>query len=30
MQARLLTAYAALGYDREKKKKDMEAWLKEK
>ena len=30
LQARLLTAYAALGYDREKKKKDMEAWLKEK
>jgi hypothetical protein len=28
LQARLLTAYEALGYDRAKKLKDIEAWLK--
>ena len=29
LQARLLTAYEALGYDRNKKMKDMQKWLKE-
>lgn len=29
LKARLLTAYAALGYDRTKKSKDIDAWLKE-
>lgn len=29
LKARLLTAYAALGYDRVKKSKDIDAWLKE-
>ena len=29
LQARLLTAYEALGYDRSKKMKDMQKWLKE-
>ena len=28
LQARILTAYEALGYDRAKKLKDIEAWLK--
>lgn len=29
LKARLLTAYAALGYDRTKKNKDIEKWLKQ-
>lgn len=28
LQARILTAYEALGYDRAKKLKDIEAWMK--
>lgn len=30
LKARLLTAYEKLGYDREKKNKDIDAWLKDK
>ena len=30
MKARILNAYEALGYDREKKNKDIEKWLEEK
>lgn len=30
LKARLLTAYEKLGYDREKKNRDIDAWLKDK